>query len=110
MSALKRARQAWEYKAPVYDVRRGKPASPEELASAEQDRRRKSLVPVFTVVGTGLAIVLVVVSCAGLAGVLLLMALGGVVGFIALQYLIWGWWLGKRIRAEEAARGSSETE
>ncbi len=98
-----------ECKALVYDVRRGKPASPEELASAEQDRRRKSLLPVYTVVGTGLAIVLVVVSCAGLAGILVLLALGGVVGFIALQYLIWGWWLGKRIREEEAAQGGSDT-
>ena len=102
-------RRAWECKAPVYDVRHGKPASPEELASAEQDRRRKSLVPVYTVVGTVMAIVLVVVSCAGLPGVLLLLALGGVVGFVALQYLIWGWWLGKRIRDEEAARDASET-
>ena len=93
----------------MYDVRRGKPASPEELASAEQDRRRKSLLPVFTVVGTGLAIVLVVVSCAGLAGILVLLALGGVIGFIALQYLVWGWWLGKRIREEEEVHGTSET-
>lgn len=93
----------------MYDVRRGKPASPEELASAEQDRRRESLLPVFTVVGTVLAIVLVVVSCAGLAGILVLLALAGVVGFVALQYLIWGWWLGKRIREEEAARGGSES-
>ena len=93
----------------MYDVRRGKPASPEELAAAEQERRRESLLPVFTVVGTVLAIVLVVVSCAGLAGILVLLALGGVVGFVALQYLIWGWWLGKRIREEEAAQGGSET-
>jgi hypothetical protein len=94
---------------PVYDVRRGKPASPEEWASAEQDRRRKSMLPVFTVVGAGMAVVLVVVACAGLPGLLLLAVLSAVVGFIALQYLIWGWWLGKRIREEEAARGAGET-
>jgi Flp pilus assembly protein TadB len=92
----------------VYDVRRGKPASPEELAAADKDRRRESLLPVFTVVGAGMAVVLVVVSCAGLPGILVLLALAAVVGFIALQYLVWGWWLGKRIREEEAARGTSE--
>ena len=91
----------------MYDVRRGKPASPEELASAEEARRRKSMLPIFTVLGAGMAIVLVVVSCAGLAGILVLLALAGVAGFIALQYLIWGWWLGKRIRAEERAAGES---
>lgn len=87
----------------MYDVRQDRPASPEQLTRAEDDRRRRSLMPLFTVVATGSAIVLVVLSCAGIAGLYALLAIGSVAGFVALQYLAWGWWLGNKIRREEQA-------
>ena len=32
----------------------------------------------------------------------------GMAAFIALQYLIWGWWLGDVIRQDDAAREEAE--
>jgi hypothetical protein len=90
-----------------YDIREGKPSSAEELA-AGQRRPSGSLVPLVTVVGFGSAAALVVVACAGLPGILVLLALAGVAAFIGLQYLIWGWWLGNRIRQEEQAEEAGD--
>lgn len=86
----------------MYDVRQEKPPSPDDLARADEARRRTSLVPVFTVFGFGAVVVLVAFSCAGVAGLFTLVAIAAVVGFVALHYLAWGWWLGNRIRRQEA--------
>jgi hypothetical protein len=86
----------------VYDVRPEKPASPEELERARQANGQTSWVPVFSVLGFGAAVVLVVFSCAGIAGLFTLAALAAVVGFVTLHYVAWGWWLGNKIRQEAA--------
>ncbi len=62
---------------------------------------RGSLLPVLVVLGFALGAVLVIISCAGAAGVLVVLALAAGIGFIALQYLLWGWWLTNKLREEQ---------
>jgi hypothetical protein len=67
----------------------------------EPPKRRDSLLPVLTVLVAALALVVGVVALAGLAGLFVMLAIGSVLGFAAMHYLLWGWWLSKRLREAE---------
>ncbi len=84
------------------DAGRGKP-------DFSQRRPTGSLLPVIVVAGCVVALGVVVVSCAGAAGIFALVAIGGVIGFVALHYLLWGAWLGNKLRqSREADREADE--
>jgi hypothetical protein len=53
------------------------------------------------VLGFALGVILLTISCAGMAGVLVVLAVGAGIAFIALQYLLWGWWLTRKLREEQ---------
>ena len=74
-----------------------RPPAPADAASKQQG----SLFPVLVVLGFALGAVLVIISCAGTAGALVVVAVGAGIGFIALQYLIWGWWLTRKLKDEQ---------
>ena len=67
----------------------------------ESKPSRDSLWPVLIVLALGVSLVIGVVAITGLAGLLVVLAICGVVGFMAMHYLLWGWWLAKRIRENE---------
>lgn len=69
-------------------------------------KERGSLLPVLVVLGFALGAVLVIISCAGVAGVLVVLAIGAGIAFIGLQYLLWGWWLTKKLRDEQGDQES----
>ena len=65
-----------------------------------QPRQSSAVSIVLAALGlAGICLVLFFLS-GGIFGIVILMA-GGIVAFAGLQYLIWGWWLGKMIRREE---------
>lgn len=86
----------------MYDVRNVHP--PLDAGPPEPPPRPKgSLFPVLVVVGFGLAMTIGLVALTGAAGLFVVLALAGVFGFAALHYVLWGWWLAKRIREEQQA-------
>ena len=85
----------------MVDVRRSQPASQEPRDRRERGPSRGSLMPILTVLGFTLALVLFLVALTGVAGLFALLAIGGLLGFIALHYALWGWWLGKAMRTDQ---------
>jgi hypothetical protein len=59
---------------------------------------RDSLVPVLLVLAVGGALLVAVLAITGPAGLFIVLAISGVLMFAALHYLLWGWWLAKRLR------------
>ncbi len=84
----------------MYDVGQGKPDRPESANRPDRGQTGGSLLPVLTVLGVTVGAVLVLVAFTGVAGLFVVLAIGGLLGFIALHYMVWGWWLGKAMRAE----------
>lgn len=76
---------------------------------AEPKRPGGSLIPVLTVLGFVLAVIVVLVGFTGPAGLYVVLAISGVFGFAALHYLLWGWWLMRRLRdANEGERADTD--
>ena len=65
---------------------------------------RDSFMPVFTVLVVALALVVGVVALAGLAGLFVILAIASVLGFAAMHYLLWGWWLSRRLHDDDNPR------
>ncbi len=82
----------------MYEIRRGKPDF-DELSAAR--RKDGSWLAVLIVVGFTLLVIVGLIGLTGLAGLYIVIALAGVVGFAAFHYLLWGWWLTKKIQDEE---------
>jgi hypothetical protein len=81
----------------VYDIRRGNPEFDELAANRRGDG---SWLAVLIVLGFGVTVVVGLIALTGVAGLYIVLALAGVLGFAAFHYLLWGWWLTKRIRQE----------
>ena len=71
------------------------------MPPAETKPSRDSLWPVLIVLALCTSLVIGVVAITGPAGLFAVLAISGVLGFLALHYLLWGWWLAKRIRESE---------
>ncbi|MDG2380920.1 MAG: hypothetical protein P8N76_04545 [Pirellulaceae bacterium] len=74
----------------------------------EKESTFRSLLPLVLafLLGGGVLAALSALTM-GFVGVIVAVVFG-MAAFIAVQYLIWGWWLGDVIRQDEAARKSSE--
>jgi hypothetical protein len=57
-----------------------------------------SLLPILIVLALGVALMIGVIAITGPAGLFVVLAIGGVIGFAALHYVLWGWWLTRRLR------------
>ena len=75
----------------------------------EMPQRRDSLMPVMIVVAVVLALVVSVVALAGWAGVFVIAAIASVLGFAAMHYILWGWWLTKRIHESDREPDTDES-
>jgi hypothetical protein len=80
------------------------------MAREGPPKPRDSLLPVFTVLVAALALVVSVVAMAGLAGLFVILAIASVLGFAAMHYLLWGWWLSRRLHDTEDEAGEQKTE
>ena len=71
---------------------------------------RDSLWPVLIVLALVASLLIGVVAITGPAGLFAVLAICGVLGFLVLHYVLWGWWLAKRIREgdEDAAEAPSD--
>ena len=67
----------------------------------ESKPSRDSLWPVLIVLALCVSLVIGVVAITGPAGLFAVLAICGVIGFMAMHYLLWGWWLAKRIRESD---------
>lgn len=72
-------------------------------------RSRGSLVSVVMALAAGTAITVVLALLTfNTFGVMVLVA-GGLFVFIGLQYLVWGWWLGRMLRDEAESDDDDRT-
>ncbi len=81
-----------------------RPSPPQEQPPSQQAPSRSSLA-VWLALGVGVLIVAVLASIVALAmGAPPLAAAiaigGGVFALVGFQYLLWGWWLGPKLRRE----------
>lgn len=86
----------------MVEAGRGRP----ELDESSASRHAKgSLLPVVVVLGFGIGLIVLLIGFTGLAGLYIVLALAGVLSFAGLHYVLWGWWLTNKIRADEEAEG-----
>ena len=85
----------------MYDVRPDKMEFDEARGSSR--RATGSFLPVAMVLGFCVLVIVVLVGFTGVAGLYIVLALAGVVGFAGLHYVLWGWWLTNKLRADEKA-------
>ena len=69
---------------------------------------RDSLVPVLLVLAVGGALLVAVLAITGPAGLFIVLAISGVLMFAAFHYLLWGWWLSKRLRDDPEEPGDAD--
>ena len=84
----------------MFDARRGNPQFERPAPPSSPPPPRGSLVPVFVVLAFVLVVVVGLVGLTGVAGLYILLAVAGVLGFAAMHYVLWGWWLGNKIRQQ----------
>ncbi|MGD9724188.1 MAG: hypothetical protein AB7O59_23130 [Pirellulales bacterium] len=84
----------------MYDARFG---NPEFERPQHAPRPRGSWLPVMVVLGFIMLVVVGLIGLTGLAGIYIVVALTGVLGFAAMHYLLWGWWLTNKLRAQQEA-------
>ncbi len=84
---------------------------PERPVRAPDETRKPtgSLIPVVTVLGFVLALIVTLVGFTGPAGLYIVVAISGVFAIVALHYFLWGWWLTKRLHEADETE-SSDTE